>query len=726
MIPILFDKTTTNFNNNGRGRLSDAISCIVTEERNGAFELSMEYPEGGIHADELETDRIIYAKPAAYMTDQPFRIYKITKPLSGKFKVMARHISYDLAYVSVMPFADQGSAANALSYMFANAENIGNFTQGTVSVSTSGTFKASEPASFRNMMGGKEGSILDTFGGEILWDGFTVNLYASRGQDRGLTLRYGKNISDISQEKDIDYTVTGITPFFKTANDEILTLPEKSVYKQGVSYSTPTRTRVLDCASYVDEDAIREAHPSETEAQIKARLVTAMRAAAQAYANANLSGIPDATIAVSFVDLGSTEEYKGQRALFAQAGLCDTVKVFYERLGIETTAKIIKTEYNTLLERFEKLTIGKPKSSLAVNMTNLQKDIEKAANDAASKISAVKEATEQEMDKNIAQGIAEAEAYASAVANNVANQAAQNLANAESRINTQMKGTIGGYVTLNRDANGNIFEILITDNPDYKRATKVWRWNQGGLAYSSTGYNGNYSEAAITANGEISGKFITANTLSGLAIIAGTLDAGKITTGVLNAALIKTGLLMDSSKKNSINMDNGQFSLANGNFYYSNGSYIELANNFSLRLGGIPLAGNYKYYDPGDRGGTTWYQDVQAWGHYTTAGKNAYVTTVVMPYMVIIEGEISLDANKKLNSGMLVSGIPDVAPKMNARYHFEAIRHTGNSEQPSKKISLQGDSGYNSTDIYLDEDYASTNHSATYVYSFFYVYPRAV
>lgn len=725
MIPILFDKTTTTYTTNGMGRLSDAISCIVTEERNGGFELAMEYPEGGMHADELETDRIIYAKPAAFMTEQPFRIYKATKPLSGKFKVMARHISYDLAYASVMPFADQGSAANALTAMFNNAENIGNFRLGTVTVSTSATFKAEEPASFRNMMGGKDGSILDTFGGEILWDGFTVNLLANRGQDRGLTLRYGKNISDITQEKDIDYTVTGITPFFKTANDAVLTLPEKSVYKQGVSYSTPTRTRVLDCASYVDEDAIREAHPTETEAQINARLITAMRAAAQAYANANLTGVPDSTISVSFVDLGSTEEYKDQKALFTQAGLCDTVKVYYERLGISTTAKIIKTEYNVLLDRFEKLTIGKPKSSLAVSMSNLQKDIEKAANDAASKITASKEATEQAVDKSIAQGIAEAEAYADTVSNAVANQAAQNLANAETRINSQMKNTIGGYVTLHRDANGNIYEILITDNPDYTRAVKVWRWNQGGLAYSSTGYNGSYSEAAITASGEISGKFITANTLSGLAIIAGTLDAGKITTGILDAALIKTGLLKDASNKNSINMNNGQFSLANGNFYYSNGSYIELAETFSLRLGGIPLAGNYKYYDPGDRGGTTWYQDVQAWGHYTSVGKNAYVTTVVMPYMVILEGAIRLETNKKLNSGMLVSGIPDIAPRINARYHFEAIRHTGNSEQPSKKISLQGDSGYNSTDIYLDEDYASTNHSAVYEYSFFYVYPRS-
>ena len=82
MIPILYENTEYLFETNGLGRLSDAISCIVTEERNGAYELAMEYPENGIHASELETDRIIFAKPAAFETEQPFRIYKITKTLA--------------------------------------------------------------------------------------------------------------------------------------------------------------------------------------------------------------------------------------------------------------------------------------------------------------------------------------------------------------------------------------------------------------------------------------------------------------------------------------------------------------------------------------------------------------------------------------------------------------------------------------------------------------------
>ena len=74
MIPILFDTTETAFATNGIGRLSDAISCIVTEERNGAYELAMEYFEGGKHSEDRAIDRIIFAKPSALHDPQPFRI----------------------------------------------------------------------------------------------------------------------------------------------------------------------------------------------------------------------------------------------------------------------------------------------------------------------------------------------------------------------------------------------------------------------------------------------------------------------------------------------------------------------------------------------------------------------------------------------------------------------------------------------------------------------------
>ena len=110
MKPILFSKTATSFDTNGLGRL-DAISCKVTEERNGLFEFEMEIAETANHASEIEMCSIIVAKPSQSGNNQPFRVYKIGKPINGRFKVYAQHISYQLSYIPVMPFTITASAS---------------------------------------------------------------------------------------------------------------------------------------------------------------------------------------------------------------------------------------------------------------------------------------------------------------------------------------------------------------------------------------------------------------------------------------------------------------------------------------------------------------------------------------------------------------------------------------------------------------------------------------
>ena len=59
MIPCLYKETETAFTTNGIGKLCDALSCLVTEKRNGAYELKMEYPSFGIHAEDVIEGNII-------------------------------------------------------------------------------------------------------------------------------------------------------------------------------------------------------------------------------------------------------------------------------------------------------------------------------------------------------------------------------------------------------------------------------------------------------------------------------------------------------------------------------------------------------------------------------------------------------------------------------------------------------------------------------------------
>ncbi len=617
MIPILYKQDEYQFQTNGIGRLTDALSCIVTEERNGAYELALEYFEGGIHANDLQVDRIIYAKPSALHDPQPFRIYKITKPLNQRFKILARHISYDLNYATVMPCGPYTTATAALQGMLSNTQLPGRFAIGAVTVSTEGIFAVKEPASFRNWIGGREGSILDAFGGELEWDHFTVKLHSARGLNRGLVLRYGKNISDISQEQGFDHTISGVTPYMKSGEDTVLTLPEKNIINHipvpPEAEAPKTRIVAMDFSQYIDEQAIREAHPDETEQQIEARLIDELRAVATDYVN-GLNLNPISSIDVSYVNLADTEEYKDLKAAFIQADLCDTVKIEYERLGIETYAKIIKTEYNVLMDRFERLTIGKTRTTLGDKLQDISNQSYTSISNRAAQLSAealvdaIKKALAAILtSKNytdgredairvdealaIAASLLEAKTYADAREQAAINAAAQNTANAIATNTSLITGANGGYIKIKYNANNKPIEILIMDAENENDAVKIWRWNINGLGYSKTGKDGPFL-TALSSAGIFNTEFIAANTLSGASLIAGTINAGKITTGYLDASIIKVGSITDQAGKNVINMSDGSFSLADGRMLYAQGSdYISLYDNLSLRLNGIPLAG---------------------------------------------------------------------------------------------------------------------------------------
>lgn len=106
----------------------------------------------------------------------------------------------------------------------------------------------------------------------------------------------------------------------------------------------------------------------------------------------------------------------------------------------------------------------------------------------------------------------------------------QMMQSAISNSTALITGNKGGYVVLyDSDDDGEPDEILIMDTPSIATAQNVWRWNNSGLGYSSTGYNGTFN-TAITADGAIVADFITAGTLNGGIIRAGSLDINAFST----------------------------------------------------------------------------------------------------------------------------------------------------------------------------------------------------
>lgn len=450
MKPILFPSTATEFKTQGLGVLTDAISCTVTEERNGAFELTMQYPDTGVHFDEITDRCIIYAIPSPYRAPQPFRIYRITRPMDGIIMVYAQHITYDLSGVPLNPFTAI-NAPDALSKLSLNAAVDSPFTFWT-DKATVASFAVSTPSSTRSVLGGSSGSILDVYGGEYEWDGFTVRLYGHRGYDNGVVISYGKNLTDIEQDRNISNVATGIYPYWTNAEGALVTCDPKIVNAPGT----------YDFTRVVPVDFSNDFETQPTPAQLRAR--------AEKYVEDNKIGIPKTSITASFVQLEQFPEYE-DLALLEKCDLCDTVTIRYPQLGVEAKAEIVKIETDVLLERYNSVEIGDVRTNIADTIVGQQQEIKQKPS----------------------------ETY---------------LREAVLALTETILGASGGAVRLLDTNNDGMPDTLyIADDPDPTKARNVWRFNHEGWGASDNGYNGPFSYGATLKNGMVA-DFITAGTLN--------------------------------------------------------------------------------------------------------------------------------------------------------------------------------------------------------------------
>lgn len=226
---ILYDANETEFTSLGIGVLTDAITCVVSEELNGAYELEMDYPISGAHYSDLEEGKIILAKPNDFQEPQPFRIYKITRPIDGEVTVYAEHISYDMSKVPVRKF----SALNLTEIAYTDAQHQGKLKESQIIDSpfkfkitedkeegTEVTFKITHPYNMRNLLMGSDDSILKIYDGEFIFDRFDITLCNRRGVDRDFTIRYSKNMIDLEQETSSELMYTGICPYYSNTTTE--------------------------------------------------------------------------------------------------------------------------------------------------------------------------------------------------------------------------------------------------------------------------------------------------------------------------------------------------------------------------------------------------------------------------------------------------------------------------------------------------------------------------
>lgn len=226
---ILYESDEKEFTSLGIGVLTDAIECVVSEELNGSFELEMDYPITGVHYSDLKEKRIILAKSNDFQDPQPFRIYKITKPIDGTVTVLAEHVSYDMSKIPIRRI----NAEDLQDLAYKGENNKGKLKEGEIINSpfkffvgddktegTKITFFMSTPNNLRAVLLGNDKSILNTYNGEFIFDKFNVTLCNRRGADRDFTIRYSKNMIDLEQETSSELMYNGVYPYFSSTTTE--------------------------------------------------------------------------------------------------------------------------------------------------------------------------------------------------------------------------------------------------------------------------------------------------------------------------------------------------------------------------------------------------------------------------------------------------------------------------------------------------------------------------
>lgn len=523
MIPILYEATEQEFTSNGIGLLTDAVSCVVTEEENGEYELAMEYPITGIQFKNLQNDALILAEPNQTDRAQPFRIYKMSKPLSGMVTINARHISYDLAGIPVTPFT--ATSAETAMQMLKNQSAVENPFTFQANIQSDNPITIEVPETIRAVMGGGKTNLLSVYGGVYAYDRFAVSLLKERGENRGFRIRYGKNLIDLTQEENIGEVYTGVLPYYK--GDTVIT---------GAVVSAPGTYEMEKILPLDLSQVFGETPPTQEQLQTEA----------EKHIEENNVGVPTVSLSVSFVQLSKSMEYQDQ-AFADVIAIGDTVTVEFEKLGISTTARVIKTVYDVLLERFESVEIGDKKPNIADTIAGLSQDVKDTP-------------TSTELQ-----------------------QAIQNATNL-------ITGVSGGSVVWGFDSSGKPTELYFLDTESVATAVDVLRINRNGIGFSTNGINGPF-DTAWTIDGQFYAKYIVAKTIVAEKLADKSVPERVVDDLAISNRTIGGGAV--SYGKTSFTGTLDQVGINQANIATINGYFTGSANFASLKASTLYI-GNYR------------------------------------------------------------------------------------------------------------------------------------
>lgn len=535
--------------NNGIGVLTDfSLSPKVKESINGEFYLEFEYDYQGKYSNFIVEENIIVA-PVGYGERQAFRISKTKKIINDDniyIYAFAKHISYDLVdNVIEDSYVKNKSGDAAISWILSNTQYEHNFV-GSSNISKINNARYVFKNPIQALISDDDNSFVNRWGGEIVRDNFNIIMLQRRGKDKGISIRYRKNLKGITFETDYSNIVTRAM----VKGYDGLKLPEEYIDSKLLNnYVNPK-------ISEIKYDDIKLKSNSEDEEGFNTleECYSEMRnRIAQEYEN----GLdkPNVSATVDFVELSKTEEYKEYKNL-EKLGIGDYVHIYIDEFNLDVTEKVISTVYDPIQDKYTSFELGDLFKSYTLENKEYKKQLEES------------------------------------IIPNALDEAKQNATNL-------LTTALGGFIVKTRN------ELFIMDNEDMNKATKIWRWNLNGLGYSKNGINGPY-ELAMTQDGRIVADFITTGQMSVERIAGLSNILSDVATRI---DLLEDGMELAVTKKNifaSINLGvkekQGIIDLE-GNIISIKSDYFELTPDGKVKatagnIGGLILSNNklYKRY----------------------------------------------------------------------------------------------------------------------------------
>lgn len=450
----LFGKTETSFSSNG-DKIIKAIKARIKKVDNGEFYLELETDLS--YVSDLEEGRIVVAPTP--QGEQYFRVSNVTKT-KNKVKTKCLHVFFDSKnYLIEDSYVYQLNCNAALDHLNSATEPASEFT--TISdVPTVASYRCVRKSLYEATQ-----ILIERYGGHLVMDKFSIGIRQTIGEDRGVVVRYAKNLKEITCAENWDNVVTKLMPIGK----EGLMLPNKYVMSQ-TQYAIPyTKTVSFSQDNIVQDDYTTDDGQPDVEAY-QAALLQDLEGKAQAYVNTNC--VPQINYTT--------------KANIPVTDIGDTVQVIDERLGLTLTTNVISYDYDVILGQYREVEFGNFKQTLSGLTTQIAT------------------ATQAIIDE----GTLNLQALMS-----------QELQDAKDTI---MEALGSGYCIYEPNA------FLIVDRLPKEDAQNVLMINNNGIAFGQNGISGAFT-SAWTIDGTLNMQAINVINLTADLIKGGTLKLGSST-----------------------------------------------------------------------------------------------------------------------------------------------------------------------------------------------------